>query len=158
MAEIHQKIPSPELSTSESSDSSQLTSLPFPPVTSTHILNCSFHSWYPNLRSKTPKARLVPLTQPFLEYLRSDGIVLPPEPAHDGDSGYSDDEEDVSQGWSEVHQQIFDTIETLGGKVIPKLNWSAPKGKSIYLLYHTCLHVRRNIYVEYERHGMSHTQ
>lgn len=86
--------------------------LPFPPTPASHILNCSFHSWYPRLRGKSPKARLIQLSQPFLDYLRADGIVLPPEASHDGDSGYSDDEDegDVSETWSEVHQQVFDTI------------------------------------------------
>ena len=29
------------------SSSDQPTELPFPPVTKSHILNCSYHSWYP---------------------------------------------------------------------------------------------------------------
>ena len=29
--------------------------------------------------------------------------------------------------FAEVHQQIRDTIKELGGSVVPKLNWSAPK-------------------------------
>ncbi|KIW20659.1 hypothetical protein PV08_01236 [Exophiala spinifera] len=106
-----------------------LTALPFPPVTATHILNCSYHSWHPRFRSLTPKARLIPLTQPFLEYLRADGIVLPPENSpNDQDSGFQDeDEEDPSESWSDVHERVRSTIAELGGKVVPKLNWSAPK-------------------------------
>ena len=107
-----------------------LATLPFPPVTASHILNCSFHSWYPSLRSVTPKSRLIPLTIPFLDYLRADGIILPPEnPPNDNDSGYSDSEseEDPSEPWRDIHDQIRSTIAELGGKVIPKLNWSAPK-------------------------------
>ena len=89
----------------------------------------------------TPKARLVPLTQPFLDYLRSDGIVLPNDDNEpdwsDNDSGTfsgndnadeaEEDEPDVSLPWQEVHQAIGATIAELGGKVVPKLNWSAPK-------------------------------
>jgi hypothetical protein len=30
-----------------SQDGSTLTQLPFPPVTKEHILNSSYHSWYP---------------------------------------------------------------------------------------------------------------
>jgi hypothetical protein len=97
-------------------------------------------------RPITPKARLVPLTPPFLSYLRADGIVLPPDdPASgpqgdwsDGDSGIyssaedpqddtSDDDEDPSIPWRDVHNTIADTIQELGGSVVPKLNWSAPK-------------------------------
>ena len=110
-----------------------LTSLPFPLVTAAHILNCSFHSWHPLVRTITPKARLIPLPQPFLDYLRSDGIILPPENIpNDGDSGFQDgledDEgEDPSLPWHDVHERIHSVIASLGGKVVPKLNWSAPK-------------------------------
>src|SRR5205085_11567431 len=71
-----------EMSSDE--DSQPLHRLPFPPITKSHILNCSFHSWYPKyvllsshllsnvsrLRSVTPNARLIPLSDAFLEYLR----------------------------------------------------------------------------------------
>ena len=94
-------------------------------------------------RSHTPKARLIPLSPPFLEYLREDGIVLPtddedPSPTwEDQDSGVysedrSDDEDDEalldpSEHFRDIHVRIKDTITELGGKVVPKLNWSAPK-------------------------------
>src|SRR5437764_15001226 len=75
---------------SSDEDSQPLHRLPFPPITISHILNCSFHSWYPKyvllsshllsnvsiLLSVTPKARLIQLSETFLEYLRSVGIVL----------------------------------------------------------------------------------
>ncbi|KAF2161049.1 hypothetical protein M409DRAFT_59566 [Zasmidium cellare ATCC 36951] len=120
--------------------------LPFPPVTKSHILHCSYHYWHPRFRTITPKARLIPLTGPFLNYLRADGIILPddddshePEWSSDHDSGiYSasenpdalddeDEEEDVAAEWRQVHQAIRSTIDELGGRVVPKLNWSAPK-------------------------------
>ncbi|KZF21354.1 D123-domain-containing protein [Xylona heveae TC161] len=123
-----------------SSDSPEiLTQLPFPPVTKTHILNCSYHNWYPLYRSVTPKARLIPLTAPFLSYLRADGIILPPEDPQarddDEDSGIfssdsstvSDDQEDPSTQFPEVHARINEVIDELGGRVVPKLNWSSPK-------------------------------
>ncbi|CZT19835.1 related to Cell division cycle protein 123 [Ramularia collo-cygni] len=112
--------------------------LPFPPVTKSHIMHCSFHSWHPKYRTITPKARVIPLSQPFIDYLRADGIILPSDDdAQDAnDSGFysdaqdddSDDEdEDVAASWREVHESIRATIAELGGKVYPKLNWSAPK-------------------------------
>ncbi|KAK2751802.1 hypothetical protein FQN55_009244 [Onygenales sp. PD_40] len=109
--------------------------LPFPPLTKAHILHCSYHYWHPIYRSITPKARLIPLTDAFLDYLRADGIVLPPHKVvSDADSGvYSisdeedDEDEDPSVQWAEIHSQVKATIEELGGKVTPKLNWSAPK-------------------------------
>lgn len=96
-------------------------------------------------RSLTPKARLVPLSLPFLEYLRSDGIVLPAEGDADqlgrndaDDSIFSfpsspmaseaDDEgRDPSMAWFDIHQRVKSTIAELDGSVVPKLNWSAPK-------------------------------
>ncbi|RMD42494.1 hypothetical protein DV735_g2588, partial [Chaetothyriales sp. CBS 134920] len=128
-------------------------SLPFPPLTKSHILACSYHSWHPHFRLHSPKARLVPLSQPFLDYLRADGIVLPPDDnALNDDDGSrfsepdnndsisisnsnsgseSDDEEeedtDPSDAWPEIHSAIRSTIASLGGAVLPKLNWSAPK-------------------------------
>lgn len=122
-----------------------LTSLPFPPLKKSHILNCSFNSWYRRYRSLTPKSRVLDIPHPFLEYLRKDGIVLPhDEPQQprldisDTDSGvYSsaendvdeDDDEDIDPAaeWRDFHDTIEETIEELGGKVVPKLNWSAPK-------------------------------
>ncbi|KAJ9237189.1 hypothetical protein DTO169E5_5384 [Paecilomyces variotii] len=128
---------------SEAAESAgELQTLPFPPVTHSHILHCSYHFWHPLYRTITPKARLIPLTDPFLSYLRQDGIVLPPEDnarsgLADDDSGiYSfseasededDEEDDPSTEWREIHSQIRATIAELGGKVTPKLNWSAPK-------------------------------
>ncbi|KAK0251386.1 hypothetical protein B0A54_09319 [Friedmanniomyces endolithicus] len=132
------------------------TSLPFPPVTRAHILNCSYHSWHPKYQSLSPKARVIPLTAPFLAYLRADGIVLPdddeigrqqalewegdsgvfsstgkPDNRHDDNHSSSDDEEepeiDIAEGWRDLHNTIKATIAELGGVVVPKLNWSAPK-------------------------------
>ena len=109
------------------------TRLPFPPLTTSHILACSYHSFHPQFRSHIPKSRTIPLPQPFLDYLRSDGIILPSSSspsATEDDSGYSDSEdedEDVASRWRDLHQQISTTIVELGGKVVPKLNWSAPK-------------------------------
>jgi hypothetical protein len=69
--------------------------------------------------------------------LRADGIVLPPadaRPTADDDSGiYSDfgsdgsEDDDPSAAWPEVHSRILEAITELAGKVVPKLNWSAPK-------------------------------
>ncbi|OJD31889.1 cell division cycle protein 123 [Diplodia corticola] len=128
---------------SSASEDAPLTHLPFPPVTKQHVLNCSFHSWHPRYRKITPKARLIPLSRPFLNYLRADGIILPPDEEasqrdwSDDDSGIfsstetpdedGDGDEDPSREWPEIHNAIRDIIVELGGKVCPKLNWSSPK-------------------------------
>ena len=70
-----------------------------------------------------------------MDYLRADGIIVPPElhppqnaPENDpyGDED-DDEEEDPSADWPEVHTALHETIAALGGRVHPKLNWSAPK-------------------------------
>lgn len=85
-------------------------------------------------RTLTPKSRVIPLTEPFVSYLRADGIVLPPEntpPTDDDDldtfSDNGEEESDPSTEWQDIHSQIKSTITEFGGKVTPKLNWSAPK-------------------------------
>lgn len=87
---------------------------------------------------------MIPLSLPFLEYLRSDGIILPSDDNYnrtspDGtdsdvfsDSASTtaegpDEEPDPSVAWIELHDKIKATIDELDGSVVPKLNWSAPK-------------------------------
>lgn len=83
-----------------------------------------------------PKSRAIPISAPFLDYLRSDSIVLPPEdkPPTDDDAdldSFSDDDvdetADPSTEWRDLHNRVKNTIAEFGGKVTPKLNWSAPK-------------------------------
>ncbi|KAK3075537.1 hypothetical protein LTR53_001067 [Teratosphaeriaceae sp. CCFEE 6253] len=132
----------------EDDDLGPPTSLPFPPVTQAHIMNCAYHNWHPRYKTITPKSRIIPLTQPFLDYLRADGIVLPDDEEEnerrvewDSDSGVfsasdnpdaahsdsEDDNGDIAADWRDLHNTIKRTIAELGGKVLPKLNWSAPK-------------------------------
>jgi len=50
----------------------------FPPVTGQDILNCSFSSWYAKYHRLSPRARIIkPLPESFLNFLKSDGIVIP---------------------------------------------------------------------------------
>ncbi|PMD43029.1 D123-domain-containing protein [Hyaloscypha variabilis F] len=115
-----------------------LTRLPFPPVKKSHILHCSSDYWHPKYRSSALKSRIIPLTPPFLSYLREDGIILPSEtPTFPTPSTYNastsstpwddDPDPDPSLAFPSIHQSIKDTIHELGGLVAPKLNWSAPK-------------------------------
>lgn len=93
-------------------------------------------------RSLTPKTRLIPLSPPFIEYLRSDGIVLPPDDQSSADEvdedawtsstvtatvEPEDEEPDPSLPWLDLHHNIKAKITELDGSVMPKLNWSAPK-------------------------------
>jgi hypothetical protein len=88
-------------------------------------------------RHSTLKSRIIPLSPAFLSYLREDGIVLPSSPNTSTPETYNntlisdgwdeDPDPDPSLQFSEIHQQIQDTISELGGLVAPKLNWSSPK-------------------------------
>ncbi|CAI7622049.1 hypothetical protein N7533_013084 [Penicillium manginii] len=107
--------------------------LPFPPITYSHILHCSYHDWHPRYRTLTPKSKIIPLPEQFVSYLRADGILLPPEnrPRTEDDDydTFSDDGEeevDPSLEWPEVHTQVKSIISDFR-QVTPKLNWSAPK-------------------------------
>lgn len=119
----------------------------FPPIRKSHILNCAFASWHALYRAHTPKARTIPLTSEFLSYLREDGIVLPDdeeqittlsdsdtsegetesEDEDEDEDGVTQDRRNPTQRFPELHQRVKTTIRELGGKVTPKLNWSAPK-------------------------------
>jgi hypothetical protein len=90
-------------------------------------------------RSSALKSKIIPLSAPFLNYLREDGIVLPPSETSTFPRRSTNANTSTSEGWDEetdmdpshafpeVHQQIKDAINELGGLVAPKLNWSAPK-------------------------------
>ncbi|KAF3925043.1 hypothetical protein AA313_de0205824 [Arthrobotrys entomopaga] len=132
-------------------DTTQSTSAPpkgkktindFPKPTRQHIINCGFPEWYKQYRSITGRARVIPFTQGFLDYLNEDSIVLPdenPNPksndtdsgvfssANDGEDDDEDEYEDPSYRFAEFHATVRAAITQLGGAVYPKLNWSAPK-------------------------------
>lgn len=113
----------------EGGDGVQINSDPpatlyFPSPTKQHILNCSISAWHPKYRNITPKTRIIEIggSVPFMKWLYADGIILP----DDDDADY-DENEDVSKDWRDLHNTIRNTIAELGGAVMPKLNWSAPK-------------------------------
>jgi len=101
------------------------------------VLACGFDRWYENLTSTTFASRVIPLSEDFVQYLLEDGIRLPATVA--GDAAASDDGN--SSGWGEggsdsddncptfpdIEAAIRTAIADLGGAVLPKLNWSAPK-------------------------------
>ncbi|KAF2860454.1 D123-domain-containing protein [Piedraia hortae CBS 480.64] len=101
----------------------------FSPIIKSHILNCSYNAWYPIYRHLAPKSEIIPLTKPFIEYLKCDGIVVPPDKpsSQDDDSDNSFTSTSSFASWSEIHTQITRSITKLGGHIIPKLNWSSPK-------------------------------
>lgn len=102
------------------------------------ILNCMFSKWYEEFRSVTIKSHVIDLPDEVVKYLLSDGLVLP----HGETNGlcgdlYSDSDDEVDwdseaktveePNFDPVNAKIRDCILDLGGAVIPKLNWSAPR-------------------------------
>ncbi|KAG5418989.1 CDC123 [Candida metapsilosis] len=110
-------------------------------VTVDEILQCSFSRWCDLFKDHLYPYRVInPLPPSFIEYLLSDGIKLATKQEkleQTSDNEYSDwEEEDVTEPepvhskFIDLHDQINKYVQELGGKVIPKLNWSAPKDAS----------------------------
>ena len=127
------------------------------------LIACQFSSWYPKFRSLnkhseksypknnvTIRSKIIsPLPHEFIEYLKSDGVVLPkgaeklssciPENAddwstddeheHQEDDNDDDEQHEELAYFPELNRQIEEILETLG-PVMPKLNWSAPRDVS----------------------------
>lgn len=114
------------------------------------ILACAFDSWYDEFRDQTFRSRIIRLPEDFVQYLLADGIQLPSSGARPGnvadnrddddsewgDGGSDSEEEDANGGdgsshevpsFPELQRQIDEAIAELGGAVLPKLSWSAPK-------------------------------
>ena len=115
------------------------------------VLACQFSNWYETFRSLpndvysrknvTFKSIVLPVPPPFVDYLMSDGVRLPVcatkvssyAPAANDDDSWDereedeDDEESNDFSFPELTEQIQSAIESLGGEVMPKLNWSCPK-------------------------------
>ena len=88
-------------------------------VTCQEKLNCSFDSWYKQFRKQTIKSRIIPINKTFIDYLKKDGLKLPPQIQNemdnyyeldsDNDSGYDNDpnfkDENENDGDSKSNQQ-----------------------------------------------------
>jgi hypothetical protein len=101
---------------------------------------CSFDFWYPIFSSVSIKSICIPLSEEVIDYLNSDGLVLPTDQNADqtiNDCNYSDDalseyshansDEAEPPCFPQLCSQINECISDLGGYVFPKLNWSSPK-------------------------------
>uniref|UniRef100_A0A6B2LAG5 Cell division cycle protein 123 homolog n=1 Tax=Arcella intermedia TaxID=1963864 RepID=A0A6B2LAG5_9EUKA len=84
-----------------------------------------------------PRAVVIRLPWDFVRYLEEDGIILSkddkslPDYQNISDEDDDDPQNDTPQlNFDELKKEITDGIKTLGGKVFPKLNWSAPQDAS----------------------------
>ncbi|XLR29077.1 hypothetical protein S83_056977 [Arachis hypogaea] len=111
------------------------------------VNRCQIQEWYPKFKSVSIKTIIHKLPESFIQYLLDDsGTFLLPASVLDEDAlpnriHNSDDEDfQVSEGtadeaeepspppsFPELELKIKESIESLGGAVFPKLNWSAPK-------------------------------
>mmetsp|Transcript_1196 Transcript_1196/g.2778 ORF Transcript_1196/g.2778 Transcript_1196/m.2778 type:complete len:364 (-) Transcript_1196:117-1208(-) len=122
-----------------------------------HLEACSFPEWYPLFREHTFASQILPLNPAAVEYLLADGVFLPDAntvyptrgqidpyadeddyqrwPEEDQEDGDSDGGGDGEEGgavkqvvcFPELEAAMRSAIEELGGRVVPKLNWSCPK-------------------------------
>ncbi|XP_022103990.1 cell division cycle protein 123 homolog [Acanthaster planci] len=98
------------------------------------VLDCSFSSWYPIFKHITIDSHVIPLSKDFLEYLDADGIYLPASPNDEPSNIIEEEEEDGNPSkipsFPGLEESIRAAIQDLGGRVFPKLNWSAPRDAS----------------------------
>ncbi|XP_057788219.1 uncharacterized protein LOC131005326 [Salvia miltiorrhiza] len=112
------------------------------------INRCQIQEWFPKFKSITIKTSIHKLPESFVQYLTDDsGAFLLPLSITNDDAlpnriHKPEEEEDfvVSEGsgdeaeesmpapsFPELETEIKASIESLGGAVFPKLNWSSPK-------------------------------
>lgn len=116
------------------------------------VLACATSAWYEHFRSVTFRTEVLSLSEDFVQFLLKDGICLEDSGGDDNASDSSLDEAptyghsdgncirsgasssgsssaggEKEVGFPELEAQISTAIRRLGGKVLPKLNWSAPK-------------------------------
>lgn len=109
---------------------------------------CQIQEWYPKFKSVSFKTQVLQLPESFVEYLLDDSgpFVLPasvadedalPNRVHnpvdaDDFQVFEDSEDDDSESFQppsfpDLELKVRELIESLGGAVYPKLNWSSPK-------------------------------
>ena len=119
-----------------------------PKISRKALHSCQINEWYPSFRRITLKTKFLDLDPSFVEYLLSDGIIMPEgcemekqglDGGHDDSwsssmSGDDDEGEENQQStqpsrpqFNELVTALSAAIEELGGAVFPKLNWSAPR-------------------------------
>jgi hypothetical protein len=111
------------------------------------VLACSMPDWYPMFEKVTIRTEIVPLPHDVLEYLLDDGkLILPKEcnkELSDGVEGDYDDFGDVDwnvdqptdspeeqKSFPEFSAQVTSVLNTFGGQMFCKLNWSSPQDAS----------------------------
>ncbi|XP_007905820.1 cell division cycle protein 123 homolog [Callorhinchus milii] len=107
------------------------------------VLRCQFSAWYRLFSKLTIRSVILPLPQNVIDYLMDDGTLVVSgrneAPSHCPADDDSDEEQDMQ--WSddenvttltapefpEFAAKVREAINSLGGSVFPKLNWSSPR-------------------------------
>uniref|UniRef100_A0A7N6AY50 Translation initiation factor eIF2 assembly protein n=1 Tax=Anabas testudineus TaxID=64144 RepID=A0A7N6AY50_ANATE len=93
------------------------------------VVNCQFSVWYPIFKKHTIKSLILPLPQNVIDYLLDDGTLVVSgryEHTHTNtlcSVAYIC----TAPEFPEFTSKVLEAINALGGRVFPKLNWSAPR-------------------------------
>uniref|UniRef100_A0A9J8B765 Translation initiation factor eIF2 assembly protein n=1 Tax=Cyprinus carpio carpio TaxID=630221 RepID=A0A9J8B765_CYPCA len=102
------------------------------------VVNCQFSVWYPLFKKHTIKSLILPIPQNVIDYLFDDGTLVVSGSSQTQTNNSDSDEEDVqvcvwlseirlAPEFPEFKIRVQEAINVLGGRVFPKLNWSAPR-------------------------------
>ncbi|XP_063301525.1 translation initiation factor eIF2 assembly protein [Pelobates fuscus] len=106
------------------------------------VVNCQFSEWYPRFKKLTIRSIVIPLPENVKDYLLDDGTLVVSGredtstcPQTDLNSSeeelqWSDDENTATltaPEFPEFSIKVQEAINSLGGSVFPKLNWSSPR-------------------------------
>ncbi|XP_067915650.1 translation initiation factor eIF2 assembly protein isoform X1 [Heterodontus francisci] len=107
------------------------------------VLSCQLSVWYPLFKKYTIRSIVLPLPQNVIDYLLDDGTLVVSgrneAPSYSRADDGSDEEQDIQ--WSDDENvttltapefpdfaaKVQEAINSLGGSVFPKLNWSSPR-------------------------------
>ncbi|XP_077240687.1 temperature sensing protein-like protein [Tasmannia lanceolata] len=118
------------------------------------VKRCQIQEWYPRFKPHSIKTLIHELPESFIQYLLqdsgpfllplsisgedalprrkinnldSDSIIPSDSESESNSDSDSDSESPTAPSFPDLESEIKSSIETLGGAIFPKLNWSAPK-------------------------------
>ena len=126
----------------------ELADVDTPAPSAAAVRACAHDSWAALFPAAAVRSETLPLPPAFVDFLLADGVWLPDDSAAlprrakadpYGESEFSEaelaqaeaEEEEDSPRFPELEALVEAAIERLGGAVLPKLNWSAPKARCV---------------------------
>uniref|UniRef100_A0A669DGM2 Translation initiation factor eIF2 assembly protein n=1 Tax=Oreochromis niloticus TaxID=8128 RepID=A0A669DGM2_ORENI len=96
------------------------------------VVNCQFSVWYPIFKKHTIKSLILPLPQNVIDYLLDDGTLVVSGRYQNTNTHERTHRPEMScfcqaPEFPEFTSKVLEAINNLGGRVFPKLNWSAPR-------------------------------